>query len=246
MSIGVDLSALRQEVGIQLRREHLCPHPELDSEAEQIERLSKLLGMSTKICANAFEGFKADPLYKDIVQGHRYREGHNVDQDYTKAAQFYARAAAKGNPEGMYNLAKLHEMGKGVKQDFVTSLHWLRMAAEFKVVGIAEAQHSLGLKYNNGVGVQKDYKEAAKWYEMAVKNGSGPSANNLGILYQNGTGVDRSLEKAFHHFKIGAERQETPAMMNLADCYFMAQGTGSFPATDNDWKEGRYVIWIGI
>jgi TPR repeat protein len=71
----------------------------------------------------------------------------------------------------MYNLAKMHDLGMGVKQDFPTSLHWLRKAAAVKpspgfsnqmttltTTGVAEAQHSLGLKYNEGVGVKQDFR----------------------------------------------------------------------------------------
>ena len=176
----------------------------------------------------------------------RYRYGlGGIPKDYDQAAKHYSRAAAKGNPEGMYNLAMLYGEGKGVKRNFDTQMHWLKMAAGTKsrvgnIVepGIAAAQHAIGLRYADGIGVPRDYMEAAKWYQMAVDNGFGPSANNLGLFYKNGIGVERSLEKAFGLFKMAAMKESTPAMMNLADCYLKAEGTGSGMPTEKDREMG--------
>ena len=137
----------------------MVPHPELGTEEEQQKKIMEKLGMSKEAFAKFSKFCEDDPITGSVIKGHRYRDGLGVAQDYGIAAKFYAEAARKGNPEGMYNLAKLYDHGMGVKKDYETSIFWLKKAAEMKSVhplaGIAHSQHSLGLKYAEGVGVKQ-------------------------------------------------------------------------------------------
>ncbi|KAI1710027.1 sel1 repeat domain-containing protein [Ditylenchus destructor] len=243
-----ELSKLRLKVGIMSRKEHLLPgHVPQDLE-EQYKIIGERLGMSKKEIIKLTNEVMGTPV-GDVLEGHRYRDGiGGVKRDYAKAAIMYSKAAKKGNPEAMYNLALLHQNGDGVKLDFEQALYWLEKAATMNSktpileIGIAEAQHALGLKYNEGIGVDKNYRKAAEWYKKAVDNNFGPSGNNLGLLYKNGLGVERSSVKAFQHFLFSSKRDDTSAMQSLAACYFKAEGTGSTIPTEEDIQEG--IKWL--
>uniref|UniRef100_A0AC34F8H9 Uncharacterized protein n=1 Tax=Panagrolaimus sp. ES5 TaxID=591445 RepID=A0AC34F8H9_9BILA len=244
-----ELSAVRRQHGIISREEHFNPSSQTKSHDIVMKEISERLGISNDKIKNLFKEFPMEGQYGDIFKAHQFRDGEGVPQDYTKAASYYAKAAAAGNPEGMYNLAQLYETGKGVKRDFDESLRWLLKAANGKALimygsGVAEAQHTLGLKYTEGVGVEQNFKTAAEWYEKAVKNGFPASANNLGILYKRGQGVERDLKKAFQYFKISAQGGDTAGMGNLAHCYFTATGTDSIVPTKEMNAEG--MKWLRI
>nr|WP_315060510.1 tetratricopeptide repeat protein [uncultured Campylobacter sp.] len=48
--------------------------------------------------------------------GFAYANGRGVEQDYTKASEFYAKACNMGNGGGCYNLGNLYAQGRGVKE----------------------------------------------------------------------------------------------------------------------------------
>jgi hypothetical protein len=55
-----------------------------------------------------------------------------VTPDFTAAADWYQKAADKGNSSAMINLGSLYEGGRGVKQDSVQALNWYRKASGLK------------------------------------------------------------------------------------------------------------------
>ena len=46
-----------------------------------------------------------------------YAFGYGVDQDYLKAAEWYEKSVAEGNPFAAYALGSLYHRGQGVEQD---------------------------------------------------------------------------------------------------------------------------------
>uniref|UniRef100_A0A914YNR7 MYND-type domain-containing protein n=1 Tax=Panagrolaimus superbus TaxID=310955 RepID=A0A914YNR7_9BILA len=235
-----ELSFVRVEIGKIARGRSLSPGRKPRPQEEVKKETCIRLGISEE----EFEDIGKDvpPIFANIIKGHNYRDGTGVKQDYKKAAEYYAKAANLGNPEGMYNLGKLYHDGNGVKRDYAESMKLFLKAANSKAInnimigsGISEAQHAIGLNYMEGVGVEKDYQKAAEWFQKAVRNGFGGSANNLGYLNLNGLGVQRSPLKAFNYYKFAAESGDTAAMMNLADCYFYALGTTKNMAEGEKW-----------
>ena len=62
---------------------------------------------------------KLDPALADVWQAHDYRDGSiNCSKNYELAAQYYAKAAKKGNAEAFYNLALLTMNGLGKFKKF--------------------------------------------------------------------------------------------------------------------------------
>ncbi|MGF6156118.1 TPR repeat protein [Ensifer sp. KUDG1] len=92
--------------------------------------------------------------------GSLYSYGRGVEQDYSKAFQWFKRAADQGDLSAQYAVSQSYETGRGVEQDIQAAVHWLRKAAEG---GFSLAQLSLAHHYREGVGVPKDPEQASHW-----------------------------------------------------------------------------------
>jgi TPR repeat protein len=222
------LDESRQILGRQLRQEHFEPKMRPRTIPQQLNELHQNLGIDpeeVRINLSLLE--EVDPSIADVIKGHKYEHGDiDIKQDYEQAAKYYAKAASQGNAEGMYNLARLTDLGLGVKKDHNMAQKLFEQAAaqtpqhpllkEVPNNGVAQAEHALGLRYHEGVVVHKNLPIAASWYQRAVNHGCGESANNLAVMYQDGIGVERNLDKAEQLFELSARKGNSPAMLSLA------------------------------
>lgn len=146
------------------------------------------------------------------------------------AAKMFAKAAVKGSAEGLYNLALLMTVGKGVQKNVQESFRLLELAANQDIViemngikspniGVVQAEHMIGHRYHQGVGVGKDLQKAFEWYTRAIKHEGGMAANNIGIMYQIGEGVNQDRQMAINYFKLSASREVVRSMESLAYAY---------------------------
>ena len=62
--------------------------------------------------------------------GHAYDFGKGIQQDYEKAAEWYARSAEQGYAKAQYNLGCMYHYGDGVKQDYEKAVEWYTKSAE--------------------------------------------------------------------------------------------------------------------
>lgn len=69
--------------------------------------------------------------------GNIYRDGENVPQDYSKAFEWYSKAANQGLAEAQFSLGFMYENGEGISQDYSKAFEWYSKAAD---QGIAEAK----------------------------------------------------------------------------------------------------------
>ncbi|CAF0990796.1 unnamed protein product, partial [Adineta steineri] len=224
------LDESRQIHGRQQRQEHLDPRLQPKTMAEKLEEMERKFGIDPeKVRLGRSLNAEIDPAAADVVKGHKYEHGDiDVKQDYEQAAKYFAKAASQGNAEGMYNLARLTDLGLGVKKDINLAFKLLEQAAaqplqyplfpNLSNIGIVAAEHALGLKYADGVGVHKSLPTAAYWYQRAVDHGCVESANNLGLMYLHGTGVNKNLDKAEQLLQLSSRGGDPNAMMTLAGC----------------------------
>ena len=91
--------------------------------------------------------------------GLRYDIGQGVAQDYSKAFEWYGKAAGAGSKDAMNNIGTLYEKGHGVAQDYTEALEWYQKAAS---AGDTTAMINLGSLYLNGDGVAQDYATGAR------------------------------------------------------------------------------------
>ena len=82
------------------------------------------------------------------------------------AAEWYRKAAEKGDIAGQLHLAVLYrDGGKGFERDMAQAAEWYRKAADQGDVG---AQGMMGTLYSMGQGVEQNYAEAYYWLDLAA------------------------------------------------------------------------------
>jgi len=126
-----------------------------------------------------------------------YSKGHGVTQDYTKAAEWFQKAAAQGHDCAPGVLGLMYLEGEGVPQDYTEAVNQLRKSA---ALGVAESQFNLGALYSEGKGVTQNYAEAVKWYRKAAEQLYDQAQYNLGIMYGKGRGVPQNVVLAYMWF----------------------------------------------
>jgi len=108
-----------------------------------------------------------------VAVGERYAataaDSHNITlagEAYRRAAEWYRKAADKGDIGGEVHLAALYrDGGKGFPRDMAQAAEWYRKAAE---QGDVTAQGTLGVLYSIGQGVPKNEVEAYYWLDLAA------------------------------------------------------------------------------
>ncbi|MEA1946190.1 MAG: tetratricopeptide repeat-containing serine protease family protein [Thermodesulfobacteriota bacterium] len=73
--------------------------------------------------------------------GEKYFEGKGVPKEYTKAAEWYRKAAEQGDAFAQSELGSMYYNGEGVTKDYTEAVKWYRKAAE---QGNVLARFSLG------------------------------------------------------------------------------------------------------
>lgn len=129
-------------------------------------------------------------------------------------------AAATGNAEAFYFLAKLYAKGDGVPQDYVQAAEYLKRAAS---LGLPFAQNDLGAYYAKGLGVRQDFAEAVSWYEKAARKGDSLAQYSLGRALWLGRGVATNVPAALKWLKKAAAQQQADALHLLGEM-FLAGG----------------------
>jgi len=127
------------------------------------------------------------------------------DKNTKEAAQWFKKAADKGNLSGVYYYGYLLFKGMGVAQDKATGINLLTQASKR---GLVAADNMLGQIYYEGDGTDKNIEKALKHLKKAAIARKGDSQFLLAQCYKNGEGVDKDydlavqwLSEAFRHQK---------------------------------------------
>lgn len=153
--------------------------------------------------------------------GYLYYVGEGVKQDYSKAVEWYRKAAVQGDKDAQYNLAVAYAFGEGIQQDLKEASLWYRRSAE---QGHVISQYSLGLSYAYGEGVPQDSTEAVKWFQKAAEQGYVRAQIQLGSAYHTGEGVTQDYSKAIDWYRMAADRGDATAQYNLGTLYRSGKG----------------------
>ena len=129
-------------------------------------------------------------------------------------------AAAKGNPQAQYYLARHYARGDGVPLDTAQAAKWMRQAAD---QGLAFAQNDLGVLYAHGRGVPQDFAIAAQWYRRAAENGDALGQYSYGQCCLQGRGVPQDVSAATNWLQKAALQHQPDALLALGNLYFAGQ-----------------------
>lgn len=95
-----------------------------------------------------------------FVLADAYYTGEGVEQDYAKAAHWFAKAAEQDDFEALYRLGVCHENGHGVEKDLHKAFELYLQAAQ---EGVTKAMAAVSQCYRDGIGVEKNKQEADFW-----------------------------------------------------------------------------------
>lgn len=138
--------------------------------------------------------------------GLRYHTGDGVEQDFTKAKQYYERAAEHDHPNALCNLGIMYSQGHGVETDAQLGALLIRQAAD---QGQPNAQLTIAGMYFDGEGVEQDYVKAFEYYELAELNGLSDAKISLGHMHLGGLGTKKDEVKAAELFEEMGRRGNT-------------------------------------
>lgn len=103
-----------------------------------------------------------------------------LKQDWTRAFQYYVKAATGGLVEAQYNLGHCYMTGQGTRQDLQLAREYWTLAAD---QGFPLAQINVGKMYMDGHGVPQDKIKAKMYFEQVVK-GTSVHAQQAALLLQ--------------------------------------------------------------
>jgi len=99
--------------------------------------------------------------------------------DYTTAYQQLQKLAQEGNPQALYNLGYLTQVGKGVTKNEQQALKYYQQASE---KGYVVADYVLANNYvTGGLGLPKDEKKAREYLEKASNAGFDDATVQLAV-----------------------------------------------------------------
>lgn len=109
----------------------------------------------------------AGDVNAQLLLGYSYLYGQNgAEVDYTKAFEYYAKAAMQNDVVGLNNLGSLYYSGVGVTRNTAKAAILFEKAAE---LGNSEAAVNLGFILISGNGVEKNSAEAINLFETTAK-----------------------------------------------------------------------------
>jgi uncharacterized protein len=126
-------------------------------------------------------------------------------------------AAAQGDPQAQYYLAKCYLSGDEFSRDNVTAAKYMLQSAN---QGYAPAEAGMGSLYARGLGVTQDFSEALQWYRKAAAQGDALAEYCIGYAYSQGEGVPKDFHQAITWWQQSAEQGQVYAENALGQFYF--------------------------
>jgi SEL1 protein len=133
--------------------------------------------------------------------GRMFLRGEGWDQSYEKAATWFRRGIANGDPVCQYLMGIMYRDGLGVPKDTLKAAAYFRVAAD---EDLAAAQSNLGILFLD----QGEVETAGRYFELAARHGHLEAFYYLAELTNKGIGRERHCGMATTYYKIVAESVE--------------------------------------
>lgn len=171
--------------------------------ADSVKALNQYL-LAIKLGNNAALEYCADEApnspFDAIVVGNCYERPIGVDQDYKKAAKYYAMAATKGSIDGNWKAGYCYYRIK----EGAEALKFYQKAAD---MGNPEAAYWTGKLLLGTYGAPTDLSKAVN-YLLKSADANNPNAQcELGKLYAEGKGVTRNANQAVSYYDKALENR---------------------------------------
>lgn len=164
------------------------------------------------------------------------------------AFEWFARAAAQGHANALWQLAVMSYSGLGTTRNIKSAVEFHQKAAE---LGQVEAMYTLGAAHAEGSAVPKDHARSIHWLNKAIahedvygRNPIRPQAQNaLGSLYENGHGVDSDVVIAHALYSLAAVGGDQKANDNLSRVAKLLKPEQLIEAESlsRDWRPGTPI-----
>ena len=111
-----------------------------------------------------------------------HASGDALEQDYTKAFEYFTRSGQQGYAPAQYQLGMAYANGDGIEINLDKAVEWYEKSAE---QGHIIAQRSLALIYLNGQeGISQNKPLALAWYNLLAENGNQMDIHRRNTLLQ--------------------------------------------------------------
>ncbi|KAI9362666.1 hypothetical protein BD770DRAFT_381523 [Pilaira anomala] len=202
-------------------------------------------GLLSKKGKNEFD--KAFPLFVQATKHHHadaayraakcYEDGLGCRRDYSKAVQFYKKAATLNHPGSMYRLGVADVNGElGLSKNPRDGVKWLKRSAEAATSEYPHAIHELALLHERGIAnvVFVDLAYAVSLYVQAAELGYAPSAFRLGECYEYGKlECNPDPAMSIHFYTIAAQQGHREACFALT-AWYLVGSPQVLPQSDED------------
>ena len=105
-------------------------------------------------------------VYLGVLYSNESYSNGELELDYAKAREYFARAAAEEDAWGYYNLGLMYYYGRGGEVDYASALPLFQKGAE---MGQGGSMYLLASMYQFGNAVEVNKAEAVKWYKAALE-----------------------------------------------------------------------------
>ncbi len=148
--------------------------------------------------------------------GDAYFDGNGLEQDYTKAFEWYLRAAEQGHGKAQYNVAYAYANGEGILRNIEEAVKWYSLSA---AQGVTLAQYVLAKMLIAGQYIEQDLAKGLDLLQQASDQGLDLAQYDLGTIYLEGKIVESDVNKGISFLVLSAEQGNKDAQYNLGLAY---------------------------
>lgn len=188
---------------------------------------------------------RARELYTELAEEGNAAAMNNlgcIESDYSVKAEWFIKAADRGDNVAQCNIGRYYEKGYGVEKNFETAKDYFEKSAN---MGNADAMYELAILYRYGYGVEIDYQEMVRWYEKSITKGNKNAMLALANCYKDGDLIEKDYSKAMDNYlkavqldKIDndqSDNNEKEAIYNIGTLYEKGLGV--------DESKQKAIFW---
>ena len=157
---------------------------------------------------------------------------NDIGRILKKSVDCFGKAAAKKDPNGLYNLGMCYLRGYGVERSENMAFDCFRTSAE---AGHPEAINNIGGFFRDGIVVRKNVATATRWFRKSAELGNAYGELNYALALQRGEGVDKDEKLAAEMLSSSARRGNPEAMNAYAMCLYSGAGVEKDQASAVQW-----------